>query len=132
MSYRIHFKQDIPDHTQSLPPIPMAFTQETMDKYKKDREDLNNVTIRRLTSIWMCKMISMSSNWRPGINSPLHCYDYINQLVCNIKSNNITTDYCIPNEYCDYFLTTDPDIIKRIIQDELRYHLELWSAHHND
>ena len=131
MSYRTHFEQDVQERTQSLSAIPMALTQETIDERKKDREDPNNITTRRLTSIWMCKMISISSNWLPGINSPLHCYDYINQLVCNIKSNNITTDYCIPNEYCDYFLTTDPDIIKRIIQDELRYHLELWSAHHN-
>lgn len=132
MSYRTHFKQDTQGHTQDLPAIPMAFTQETMDKYKKDREDLNNVTTRLLTSIWMCKMLSITHNWRPNIGSALHCYDYINQLVCNIKSNNITTDYCISNEYCDYFLTTDPDIIKEIIYDELRCHSGLWFAHHND
>lgn len=131
MSYRVPFEQDAQERTPDLP-IHMALTQETMDKRKKDREDLNNVTTRRLTSIWMCKMLSISSNWRPGINSPLHCYDYINQLVCNIKNHNTTTDYCIHNEYCDYFLTTDPDIIKRIIQDELRYYSELWSAYHKD
>lgn len=132
MSYRTHFERDVQERTQSLSAIPMALTQETIDERKKDREDPNNITTRRLTSIWMCKMISISSNWRPNIISALQCYDYINQLICNIKNHNITSDYCIPNEYCDYFLTTDPDIIKRIIQDELRYHLELCSAHHND
>lgn len=131
MSYRVPFEQDAQERTPDLP-IHMALTQEAMDERKKDREDLNNITTRRLTSIWMCKMLSIASNWHPGVNAPLHCYDYINHLVCNIKNHNITTDYCISNEYCDYFLSTDPDIIKDIIYKELRYHLELWSAHHND
>lgn len=132
MSYRVPFERDVQDRTQDLSAIPMAPTQETMNKYKKDREDSNNITTRRLTSIWMCKMLSITHNWRPGVISALHCYDYINQLVCNIKNHNITSDYCIPNEYCDYFLTTDPDIIKEIIYNELRCHSELWSDHHND
>ena len=112
--------------------ISMAPTQEAMDEYKKDREDPNNVTTRRLTSIWVCKMLSITSNWYPGIRSALHCYDYINQLVCNIKNDNVSTDYCISKEYCDYFLTTDPDMIKKIIYDELKIHSELWIAHQND
>lgn len=126
MSYRTHFEQDVQERTQSLSAIPMTLTQEIIDERKKDREDPNNITTRRLTSIWMCKMISISSNWRPNISSALHCYDYINQLVCNIRTDNTSQDYCVSNEYCDYFLTTDPDIIKRIIQDELRYYSELW------
>lgn len=132
MSYREPFKQDIQDRTPSLRSTPMAFTQEAMDEYKKDRENLNNVTTRRLTSIWMCKMLSIISNWRPNISSALHCYDYINQLVCNIRNDNTSQDYCVSNEYCDYFLTTDPDIIKRIIHDELRYYSELWAVRRDD
>lgn len=132
MSYRVPFKPDIQDHTQSLSVIPMALTQEAIDEYKKNREDLNNVTTRRLTSIWMCKMLSIAGNWRPSISSTLHCYDYINQLVCDIKNDNISTDYCIPNEYCDYFLTTDPDIIKKIIHNELMYYSELCAVRHDN
>ena len=132
MSYRVPFKPDIQDRTQKLPVTPAAITQEAMDRYKKDRADLNNITTRRLTSIWMCKMLSITHNWHPDVISSLHCYDYINQLVCNIKNDIITVDYCISNEYCDYFLATDPDIIKKIIYDELQCHSALWSTNHND
>lgn len=132
MSYRIPFEQDVQDCTQNISVSSMAFTQEAMDEYKKDREDLNNITTRRLTSIWMSKMLSITHNWHPGAIDSLQCYDYINQLVCNIKNHNITTDYCISKEYCDYFLTTDPNIIKKIIYDELMCHSALWVVRHND
>lgn len=126
------FKQDKPDRTPKPSLIPMALTQEAMDEYKKDREDLNNITTRRLTSIWLCKKLSITSNWHSDINSPLFCYDYINQLVCDLKNNHITANYCIPKEYCDYFLTIDPDIIKNIIYKELIYHSEVCTTHSKD
>lgn len=137
MSYR-HNKPDIQDkydnysgvnyHSVKLPMI----TEEEMENRKKEREDPGNITTRRLTSIYMSKMMKLNQNWCPNFENVYKCYEYINEIVVHIeqKDQDIINEFCVGTDYCDYFLTTDPDVIKRIINEELNYYATLWHSKH--
>lgn len=105
-----------------------AMSQELIDEYEKDRKDPHNTTTRRLTLLWMTDRINHVSNWRPGIHSPIQCYSYINDLVSKWLNEGVLEKDYIPNEYPQYFMTTDPDNIIMIIQREMKQYSEMWKA----
>lgn len=131
MSYKPN-KPDVQDKEVNYRSVIPMLTPEDIERKKQELENPDNITTRRLISIYMSNMMKLNQDWHPNIESVYKCYEYINDIVSRAGrgNNDVKEIYCIDESYCNYFLTTNPDEIKRIINTDMQFYNQLWRVKH--
>lgn len=124
-------RPDIQSRETNEVQLPKSIAQMSPMAYKPEPPDPYDITTRRLTSIYISKMMHVNTGWAPNIDSVWKCYEFINDAVLYKLNGGPGVDISqgIEREYAEYFMAEDPGHIKSVIGREFEMLNEIRRAH---